>query len=154
MAELPHYNHSNTAISFSNDDAWFCVAQEADYSGEGKGHPVGLVEVWNTKTWELADRFEVGKNRVNCVEFSPDGSRILTANSDGYIQIWLRLNSKITENLVLKRDPVLTFERMWENSNWLQFTSDGNTLISVGGHGDIGTEKAKGILSAFSLFQD
>ncbi len=154
VAELPHYNHSNTAISFSNDDSWFCVAQEPDYSGEDKGHPVGLVEIWNTKTWKLADRFEVGKHRVNCVKFSPDDSRILTANSDGYIQIWLRLESEIVGKEILKRDPVFTFERMPINSNWLQFTRDGNTLIGVGGHGDIGSQKATGILSAFSLFQE
>lgn len=149
IQKLTPYNIFCSAITFSNKGHYLAIAQMAT-SSDNDRHSMSLVEVYETSTWTLVDRFETGVPRVNCLKFSPDDSRIVTADAEGKIQVWFS-PKHLPERMKLKRTPIFKFKKIYGQACWIEFTKDGKFLVVVGGAEGKGSESGIGVLSVFSI---
>jgi WD40 repeat protein len=72
------------SLSTGNADSWSGVTADGDlaviYEWDKE------LTVYDTASWEAVTSFVPGPSRG--VAFSPDGSKIMTAQTDGYVRIW------------------------------------------------------------------
>jgi WD40 repeat protein len=64
---------------------WSDISASGDLVAIFEWNPRELT-VYDTGTWQLIASFAPGQSRG--ISFSPDGSKILTAQTDGYVRIW------------------------------------------------------------------
>ncbi len=147
IKQLQHLNSKCTAISFSKDSKYLSVAQLGVGSKEDFTRG-SLVETWETKTWSKIDRFEPGLIKINCLQYSPDNSRVLTLDKNGNIEAWLAPKYYPTNSNIPRR-PLNNFGPIKGEACWLQFTADGNTLIVVGGEPSSDTPFPTGVLAVY-----
>jgi WD40 repeat protein len=93
------------------------------------------VTVWHAQTGQTSPRVVgvVGRHGedVWCLEFSPDGKRLVSASNDGTIKLWPWDPARPGE----PQDPILTL--LVRNYGWgdcVAFTPDGQHLVTVAGH--------------------
>lgn len=48
----------------------------------------GGISLYDTDTWEERVSFDAGEARVRGLEFSPDGSKLMTAATDDFVRVW------------------------------------------------------------------
>lgn len=92
-------------------------------AARGVDNGFGQVKLWNVKTGWLQRDLQGVATDVNCVNFSPDGKRLLTASLRGTTQIW------DAQTGVLRH----TFTEQNGVGGTLFFDAD--TLVSAGGYG-------------------
>ncbi len=68
-----------------SSNAWSDVSTSGDLVAIFEWNPAELT-VYDTGTWQPITSFAPGSSRG--ISFSPDGSKILTAQNDGYVRIW------------------------------------------------------------------
>jgi WD40 repeat protein len=74
-----------TAMTFSADDRLLAVGFN------------GTVQVWDTRTLELARTITGFERVLTCVSFSPDGKRLAAGTQDGYVWVWETETGKQTQ---------------------------------------------------------
>ena len=72
--------------------------------------------------------FRGHRKRIECIEFSPDGTRLASASSDGTLRVWDAATGDCLRTLALKLGPL----------HWVSFAPDGLTLAFSSLKGDIG----------------
>ena len=68
-----------------SSNSWSDVSASGDLVAIFEWNP-GELTVYDTGTWQPITSFAPGHSRG--ISFSPDGSKILTAQNDGYVRIW------------------------------------------------------------------
>lgn len=147
IKQLKHSNSKCTAIAFSKNGEYLTVAQLGiDLSKDlTRG---SLVETWETKSWSKIDSFEPGLIRINCLKYSPDNSRIVTADIDGNIEAWLAPHYYVPDTNTQRRS-LYNFGPIKGEACWLQFTDNGKALMVVGGEPGSETPFPVGVLAVY-----
>ena len=64
-------------ISFSVDGRWMVLAEAR-----------GKLFLWDTATWQVADRADIAPAQLISVSFSPDGQWLATGEDQGIVRLW------------------------------------------------------------------
>ena len=84
-----------------------------------------LVRLWETTNWKKIAEFEGHQDRISCIEFSPDGSRIASCDESGSIRLWdVQSHRQISEICQANGIECLS----------LDFSPDGTRIVTA--HGD------------------
>jgi WD40 repeat protein len=86
---------------------------------------------------QKAGEFRGHTKRVECIEFSPDGSRLASAAADGTVRLW-EVPSARPEGVVGTGAPLRTFHPKLGPLHWVTFAPDGLTLAFSGQKGHVG----------------
>ncbi len=80
--------HSGESLAvFSSQDYFSSIAFSPDGNLLAAGSN-GVVLFWNTSTYEAAGKISTASGNVNSVQFSPDGTQLLTCTGEGAVQMW------------------------------------------------------------------
>jgi WD40 repeat protein/uncharacterized caspase-like protein len=96
------------------------------FSPDGKralspgGYPYGTVSQWETSTGKLINRFEVSKERVQSIAYSPDARLVLTGADDRIVRLWDADTGKLMR----------TFEGRVVPAHAATFSPDGALIVS------------------------
>ncbi len=106
-----------TAIAFSPDGSVVVAAGNAP-AKNGERVTTGILEIWDTRTWELLHTLE-NPSLIRCIRFSPDGTKLGVGGSglDGKIVLWDASTWQI-DNTLTATDNLFSFS----------FSPDGNRL--------------------------
>ena len=94
--------------------------------GEGEG---GKATVWNAQSGAVVAGFAATRILGIHGSFSPDGSRIVTTDDNGWVRLWDTRRSG--------SDPVATFRADSGEADEARLSPDGSRLISYGGGQDL-----------------
>jgi WD40 repeat protein len=96
-----------------------------EFNNEGTiiayGDKSGNVKLLNVNTQEIVQELDGHSARINDIKFSPDGSQLATASSDGSVQLWSTANFNL-------QPIVLNDHDSWVLS--IAFSTDGLKLIA------------------------
>ncbi|MEM7531224.1 MAG: hypothetical protein AAF639_03535 [Chloroflexota bacterium] len=81
------------------------------------------IQLWDAKSGEAVAHLDGHSCRVNSVEFTPDGEKIISGSSDGTIRVWKAHSS---EKAIRLSKPVGTVI-------WVEFSPDGERILICGG---------------------
>lgn len=113
VANLPRRNGSSEAVRFSRDGRWLAVGTRS-----------GIVNLWNTTTWEFAGAVRARmRTNVMAVDFSPDGTRLATACHDNTVRLFD----------VRSREFIVKLEGHTSHVASVLFSPDGSRLASASG---------------------
>ncbi len=85
------------------------------------GDRLGIVTLWDVAHRSRINRLKGQAQRVYCVAFSPDGTRLATGSADGTVKLW---NAATGDELItLRGHSGLVFT--------VEFSRDGMTLVSA-----------------------
>lgn len=80
--------HSGESLAvFSSQDYFSSLTFSPDGSLLAAGSN-GVVLFWNVSTYEAAGKISTASGNVNSVQFSPDGTQLLTCTGEGAVQMW------------------------------------------------------------------
>ncbi|HLK15178.1 MAG TPA: WD40 repeat domain-containing protein, partial [Fimbriimonadaceae bacterium] len=107
--------NASKAFAFSADDRYLvlCCVQDA--------------KLYDLKTGRIVQVFPGNLNGLNSIDFSPDGSRMVTASSDNTARIWDPASGRELLRLGGFKNPVVN----------AQFTSDGQDIVTFEEEGSI-----------------
>jgi WD40 repeat protein len=77
------------SFSFSPDGAFLVIGE------------IGLVSLWDTRTWEKISELTGGTQLYRDVAFSPDGHQLVGIDSDGILWLWNTANYEEVQNYTL-----------------------------------------------------
>ena len=121
-------SHGAECMAFSPDGSMLASAQAA--LGEGRASLDYLVHVWDVRTGDKVKTFEGHVAKVNCVEFSPDGTLLASGSENGTIRLWDADTGQQLE----------TYKGHTDAVNSIAFSPDGKTLASGSGEWGLGKD--------------
>ncbi|MBD2165554.1 caspase family protein [Calothrix membranacea FACHB-236] len=129
---------SFSSVSFSPDGQ--------RWAGGGKN---GIIRIWNLQGEKLAEL--IGhQGLVNSVSFSPDGQNLVSAGKDDTIRLWNVQNKQLSESGNLSSSNVqkqlLVWQAQQEGVNSVNFSPDGQRIVSAGNNSTIRVWDLKGQL--------
>jgi WD40 repeat protein len=77
-----------TSFAFSRDGKKFAASSCATYAPQSLGCSQGLIQIWDTATGTLVQHIVGHHSQVLCIDFSPDGNRIVSGGEDASIILW------------------------------------------------------------------
>lgn len=79
-----------------------CLAFSPDQNllAVGYGNPVGLVQLWDTDSWQMLERWAANPVVTRGVAFNPNGALLASAGDGGAVRLW-RAPSKANNSLSL-----------------------------------------------------
>ncbi len=94
----------------------------------------GEIYVWEVASGRKIRQFNNTGQKIETIDFTPDGKYLLTAGNDPYIRI-LRMETILDE--AMKRIPVAWQSDVIDGAEYLDFNSDGSFLVSAHQDGTI-----------------
>lgn len=86
---------------------------------------MSVVQMWSTSTWKVDLSIEAHREWLTCVDFSPDGRRLVTASFDRKgVKLWDVASGQLLWTFAEPRDKV----------RGVVFSPEGDRLIAVDGH--------------------
>ena len=114
-----------SAIAFSPDGRFILTGSGgSDDTGETQEKPDNTARLWDAATGQELRRFIGHTGRISVVEFSRDGSLVLTASEDGKAGLWNAATGKIIRIFV---------ERDAPTAKVAKFSPDGRFVLTGGG---------------------
>ena len=87
--------------------------------------------LYDIEEGELLTRFVGHKGTIKSCDYSPDGSRIISAGDDNNICLW-DANSELSEDI-----PLFTLKDHKEKITFCSFSKDGSKIISASHDGTV-----------------
>jgi WD40 repeat protein/serine/threonine protein kinase len=104
----------------------------ARYSGDGRHYAIlsrdGSVFVHDAATNALINEIQIKSNRINAMSFAPDGTRILTWQSDGF-SIWGIPPGPESLRVVFEAPPLFLWDSRFQRT-WNPWSPDGKSIIT------------------------
>jgi len=103
---------SSSSLAFSPDGSRLAV-------GGLTGWPNGAIWIYDTRTWAVTAQWKAANQNVTALVYTPDGTRLVSAGTDGLIRVWSVADGKELKVLIAGKQ-----------ANRLAISADGRLLAS------------------------
>jgi WD40 repeat protein len=105
-----------TSIGFSVDSSLFAA-----------GDSSGVITLWNIRTWEMQNSFQVHKGAVTSLDISPDNMNFVTIGDKKEISVWDMSDGSLIKSQFRSKDSGPAYYSL--DGKWLYISEAGGNLI-------------------------
>jgi WD40 repeat protein len=150
LRTLPGHGFGVVDLALSADGETLVSAGAEDTNEQGTAEPGSFsIKLWEFSSGELERTLEGHTGAINSIALSPDGTLLLSSDSDGLVRLWSTEDGSVVRNLASGSTPISVTQFNIDGRS-VAFSPDGTLAASAGTDWTI-THGHTGVISIWSV---